>query len=418
MQLPHTFRALRHRDYRLFLSGQAVSLVGTWLQSVAQSWLVYRLTGSAWQLGLVTFCSQIAVFVLSPVGGVVADRTDRRRMMLLTQSASMGLAFTLGFLTLTDRVTVAHVYVMASLLGVVNAFDIPARQSFVPSLVGRTDLSNAIALNSSVFNAARIVGPATAGVLVAVVGEGWCFVLNGISYLGVLASLFTLHARDKPRSSGRSPIDDVVEGVRFAARNGPVRALLLLTAGTSLLAMPYTTLMPLMADRVLGSGSRGLGLLMAATGLGALTGAITLASRRSERGLGRWVVAGAGAFGVGLVTFSASRSLALSVVLLLGVGFANILQMAASNTLLQVLTPEHLRGRVMALYSMMFLGMAPFGGLAFGAVATHVGVPWTIAGGGVLAVLTAGVFLRELPRLRTQAAEMLADRAPELTAPM
>jgi MFS family permease len=413
MQLPHTFRALRHRDYRVFLQGQAVSLVGTWLQSVAQAWLVYRLTGSALHLGFVTFCSQIPVFLLSPLGGAVADRTNRLRLLVGTQAVSMALAFTLGTLTLTGAVTVTHVYVLATLLGIANSFDIPARQSFVPSLVPRPDLSNAIALNSSIFNAARIVGPALAGVMIAAVGEGWCFVLNGASFLAVIGVLLRIRTQDRPRSTGRSPLADIVEGVRFAAHNGPVRSLLLLTAATSLLTLPYTTLMPLMADRVLGAGSRGLGLLMASTGLGALTGAMLLASRRTEGGLGRWVATGVSGLGVGLIAFAASRILVLSAVLLAGVGLATLVQMASSNTLLQTLTPGHLRGRVMALYSMMFLGMAPFGGLAFGAVATHAGVAWTIAGGGVLAVLTSLIFLRELPRLRVQTQEMLAEREAE-----
>ena len=270
---PSALRAFAHRDYRLFFFGQLVSLVGTWMQSVAQAWLVYRLTGSALQLGAIGFAGQIPVFLLAPIGGSLADVRGRRRIILATQSASMLLALALGGLTLAGAVRLWHVFAMAAMLGVVNAFDIPARQSFLAELVGRADLMNAIALNSSMFNAARIVGPALAGLLVAAVGEGWCFVLNGASYLAVLAGLLMMSPRPGPAGpGGGSPVERIAEGFRFVAHTRPIRALLLLLGLVSLAGMPYSVLMPVFADRVLGAGARGLGLLMGASGIGALLG--------------------------------------------------------------------------------------------------------------------------------------------------
>ncbi len=408
-ELPRALRSLRHRNYRLFIGGQIISLVGTWLQSVAQSWLVYRLTGSSFLLGLAGFCGQIPVFILAPLGGAVADRHARRNLLVATQSAAMLLAFTLGALTLLGRVRVIDVFVLAALLGVVNAFDVPARQSFVVEMVGRDDLPNAIALNSSVFNSARTLGPAVAGVLVAVIGEGWCFVLNGASYLAVIACLLRMDVRPAaPTSRPGSALDDIVDGFRFVARTGPIRALLLLLGLVSLLAMPFSVLMPIFADRILHSGARGLGLLMAATGLGALAAAVLLAFRASARGLGRWVALSASGFGLSLVLFTLSRSLWLSVALLSLVGFCMVLQMAASNTLLQTLAPDALRGRVMAVYSMMLMGMAPFGALLAGAAASRIGAPAALAAGGAVSFLGALLFATRLPRLRVEARALIA----------
>lgn len=407
--LPRAVRSLRHRNYRLFIGGQLISLVGTWLQSVAQSWLVYRLTGSALLLGLAGFCGQIPVFLLGAVGGAVADRRDRRGLLVATQTSSMILAFALGFLTLAGRVTVLQVFVLAALLGVVNAFDVPVRQSFVVQMVGREDLPNAIALNSSVFNMARMLGPAVAGVLVAAVGEGWCFVLNGASYVAVIAGLLMMSAQvNARRLPPGSAMDDIMDGFRFVARTGPIRALLALLGLVSLLAMPYSVLMPLFADRILHAGARGLGMLMGATGVGALCAALLLAFRASARGLGRWVAASAAGFGVSLVLFALSRSFPLSVVLLVAVGFCSVLQMAASNTLLQTLTPDPLRGRVMSVYSMMLMGMAPFGALLAGAAASRYGAPDTLAAGGAVSILGALAFAVHLPRLRLEARALIA----------
>ncbi|MBV8265090.1 MAG: MFS transporter, partial [Planctomycetaceae bacterium] len=372
-------RALASRNYRLFFAGQLVSLIGTWMQSVAQSWLVYRLSGSPVLLGLVSFAGQIPVFLLAPVGGSLADCRDRHRIIVTTQSASMALAMILAGLTLGGQVQIGHVFVLATLLGVVNAFDIPARQAFLVDMVGRDDLISAIALNSSMFNGARIVGPAMAGVLVAAVGEGWCFFANGLSYLAVLAGLLAMRLEVRPRSPrAGSPLAHVVEGFGFVARTAPIRDLLGLLGLISLMGTPYAVLMPIFADQILHGGAKELGLLMGASGLGALLGALVLASRRGVRGLGRWVSRAAAGFGVSLIAFSLSRRFWLSEALLVPVGFSMMVEMAASNTLIQAMVPDRLRGRVMAVYSMMFMGMAPFGALLAGALAQRVGAPWTV----------------------------------------
>jgi MFS family permease len=412
---PAILRALRHRNFRVFLGGQLVSLIGTWMQTVAQSWLVYRLTGSAVLLGAVGFASQIPIFLLSPVGGVVADRHERRRVLLATQSASMVLAFALAALTLSGRIEVWHVLALAALLGVANGFDIPARQSLVVELVERPDLLNAIALNSSMFNGARVLGPAIAGVVVAAVGEGWCFFANGVSYLPVLGSLLSLRLLRRERQGERGrPVAAIVEGFRFVWSTGPIRALLLLLGLVSLTGMPYAVLMPVMADEVLGAGASGLGLLMGASGTGALAGALVLARRNSLRGLGRWVALAALSLGVSLIAFSFSRSFWLSVALLLPVGCSMLLQMSSSNTLIQSMVPDRLRGRVMSVYSMMFMGMAPLGALLAGTLAEIIGAPATIALGGGASILGALVFWRKLPELRPEARRLiLAQREAE-----
>ena len=412
-------RALASRNYRLFFAGQLVSLIGTWMQSVAQSWLVYRLSGSPVLLGLVSFAGQIPVFLLAPVGGSLADCRDRHRIIVTTQSASMALAMILAGLTLGGQVQIGHVFVLATLLGVVNAFDIPARQAFLVDMVGRDDLISAIALNSSMFNGARIVGPAMAGVLVAAVGEGWCFFANGLSYLAVLAGLLAMRLEVRPRSPrAGSPLAHVVEGFGFVARTAPIRDLLGLLGLISLMGTPYAVLMPIFADQILHGGAKELGLLMGASGLGALLGALVLASRRGVRGLGRWVSRAAAGFGVSLIAFSLSRRFWLSEALLVPVGFSMMVEMAASNTLIQAMVPDRLRGRVMAVYSMMFMGMAPFGALLAGALAQRVGAPWTVASGGAACIAGALVFGWRLPRLRGEgiqlivAQEALAGKPP------
>lgn len=415
---PSALRAFAHRDYRLFFFGQLVSLVGTWMQSVAQAWLVYRLTGSALLLGAVGFAGQIPVFLLAPFGGSLADARGRRRIILATQAASMLLAFALAGLTLAGAVRLWHVFALASLLGVVNAFDIPARQAFLVELVGRADLMNAIALNSSMFNAARIVGPALAGLLLAAVGEGWCFALNGASYVAVLAGLMMMHPKPRPAGpAGGSPLERIVEGFRFVAETGPIRALLLLLGLVSLAGMPYAVLMPVFADRVLGVGATGLGLLMGASGVGALIGALALAARKEVRGLGRWVARATAALGVGLIAFSASRTFWLSALLLVPVGCAMIVQTAASNTLIQAMVPDAFRGRVMAAYSMMFMGMAPIGALLAGAAAGRLGAPAAVATGGAVCILGAIAFRIALPSLRPAARELLVAQEKAADSP-
>jgi MFS family permease len=399
--MTHALRALRHRNFRIFLAGQLVSLVGTWMQQVAQSWLVYRLTGSATLLGLIGFAGQIPVFFLGAFGGHVADRYDRRRVLVITQALSMLLAFALAALTLSGRIVEWHLFVLAPLLGVVNAFDLPARQAFLAEMVDREDLINAIALNSSMFNGARIVGPAVAGLLVATIGEGWCFFANAVSYIAVIAGLLMIvRPPFVAPPQVKSIWGNVAEGFRFVARTAPVRALMILIGVASFTAIPYAVLMPLFADRVFHSGARGLGILMGAIGVGALLGSIVLAMRSTVLGLGRWVAIACAGFGASIAAFAMSRSFGLSVALLVCAGFAMMVQMAASNTLIQAMVPNELRGRVMAVYTMMLMGMGPAGALVAGRIADAVGAPITVAVGGAITLAAAVVFAVRLPVLR------------------
>jgi MFS family permease len=402
-----TLRALRHRNFQLFFAGQLVSLTGTWMQSVAQAWLVYRMTKSALLLGSVGFASQIPVFLFAPIGGITADRMNRQRLVIATQTCAMILAGILAWLTLSGRVQVWHVFVLAALLGVVNAFDIPGRQSFLVDMVGKGDLMNAIALNSSMFNGARVVGPAVAGILVARIGEGWCFAANSISYIAVIVGLLLMHVQSPPRVSKHSPIEDIIEGFRWVNQTKIIRSLLLLIGLVSLVGMPYTVLMPVFADQILHGGARGLGILMGSTGVGALLGALTLAAKTGIKGLGRWVAITCAGLGISLFCFAFSRSFWLSALLLLPAGYSMMLQMACSNTLIQTMVPDQLRGRVMSLYSMMFMGMAPFGAFFGGALAHRIGAPVTVAVGGVACVLGAIWFGRALPELRIEARRLI-----------
>ncbi len=392
------------------------------MQSVAQSWLVYRLTGSALLLGSVGFASQIPVFLFAPLGGIAADRLNRRYVVIGTQVASMLLAFILAVLTLTHKVQVWHIFVLASLLGVVNAFDIPGRQSFLVDMVGKDDLMNAIALNSSMFNGARVIGPAIAGILVAKIGEGWCFFANAVSYIAVIIGLLLMRVQSPARAVMASPFEHMMEGFRFVNQTAPIRALLLLLGVVSLVGMPYVVLMPIFADQILHGGARGLGILMGSTGVGALLGALTLAFREGVKGLGRWVAWCSAGFGASLIVFALSHNFWISVILLLPVGYTIMLQMASSNTLIQVMVPDALRGRVMAVYSMMFMGMAPIGALLGGAVAEHLGAPLAVGIGGGASIAGAVWFRLQLPKIRVEArklilAQTLAGGEPaEMTA--
>ena len=404
-------RALKHRNFQLFFSGQLISLTGTWMQTVAQSWLVYRLTGSSLLLGSVGFASQIPVFLMAPIGGVAADRFNRHRIVIATQIASMILAFVLALLTLTHTVKVWHIFVLAALLGVVNAFDIPGRQSFLVDMVGREDLMNAIALNSSMFNGARVVGPAIAGILVAKIGEGWCFFVNAVSYIAVIVGLLLMKVDRAVRSKSDSPLEDIIEGFRWVNHTGPIRALLLLLGIVSLVGMPYTVLMPVFADRILHGGAQGLGILMGFTGIGALFGALTLALRTGIKGLSKLISICCAGFGISLIAFAFSKLFWLSAFLLIPVGFFIMLQMACSNTLIQAMVPDALRGRVMAVYSMMFMGMAPFGALLGGALADRLGAPITVAAGGLASIVGAIWFGRQLPVFRGEARQLIIAQA-------
>ena len=401
-------RALKHRNFQLFFSGQLISLIGTWMQNVALAWLVYRLTGSSVLLGAMGFASQFPVFLAAPFGGITADRHNRHRIVIATQTVSMILAGVLAWITLSHIVQIWHLFVLAALLGVVNAFDIPARQAFIVDMVGREDLMNAIALNSSMFNGARVVGPAVAGILVAAIGEGWCFFANAVSFIAVIAGLLLMRVQSKPiAGTGQTPWEHILEGFAFVRGTRPIRALLLLLGLVSLVGMPYAVLMPIFADKILHGGARGLGILMGATGVGALMGALTLAAKKTLRGLGRWITFAAAMFGATLILFSLSKIFWLSVVFLLPVGFAMMLQMASSNTLIQSMVPDRLRGRVMSVYSMMFMGMAPFGALFAGVMAKIVGAPLTIAMGGLACTAGAAVFGSRLSSIRAETRQLI-----------
>ncbi len=401
-------RSLRHPNFQLFFSGQLISLIGTWMDTIAEAWLVYRLTNSSLLLGIAGFANQIPVFLLAPIGGVVADRFNRHRVVIATQASSMVLASILCFLTLTKRVTVIDVITLAALMGCVNAFDIPARQAFLVDMVGREDLMNAIALNSSMFNGARIVGPAVAGILVASIGEGWCFFANAASYIAVIAGLLLMkieRTNIAPREG--SPIEHIKEGFRFVRYTAPIRAILLLLGLVSLVGMPYSVLMPVFATKILHGNAGTLGVLMGATGVGALIGALLLASRTELRGLGRFVFISCAGFGGSLIVFSFSHWYALSVALLVPVGFCMMVQMASSNTLIQAMVPDVLRGRTMAVYSMMFMGMAPLGSLLAGGAADRIGAPRTVAIGGAVAIVGAIAFAWHLPKIRVEARQLI-----------
>lgn len=387
------WRALQHRNFQLFFAGQLVSLIGTWMQSTAQLWLVYKLTGSAALLGVFGFANQIPILLLASLGGYVADHYDRHRGVIWTQTASMILAFLLAALSLAHVIRVWQIIVIAFLVGVVNAFDIPIRQAFLVQMVGREDLPNAIALNSSIFNGARVVGPAVAGFAIVWIGEGWCFFLNGVSFLAVIAALLAMRIeRTRAAPQQGSAIRNFIEGFRFAMSDLPIRSALLLLALLSLLGLQYSVFLPIFADDILRGGARGMGVLMSCAGVGALLGALHFAARTSYKGLARWIAGTAGTAATGLILFSQSRVFWLSAVVLFFVGFAATVQMAATNTVTQSRVPDELRGRVMAVYATMFMGIQPIGSLLAGGVAKHIGAPMTLLVFGVVLLLGAIVF--------------------------
>ena len=426
------FRALRHRNFRLFLTGQIISLAGTWMQQVALSWLVYRLTRSPFLLGLVGFAGQLPSLLLAPLAGVWADRADRRRIVITTQALAMVQALVLSALVLTGRVTIAHILVLSVFLGLVNGADVPTRQAFLVEMVrGREDLAGAIALNSSVFNAARLVGPAVAGFMIGLVGEGVVFLFNGLSYVAVIAALVAMRLEPRPPASPRRPPvwRELTEGVRYAAGFAPIRALLLLIGLVSLVGVPFTVLMPVFATDVLHGGAHTLGLLISALGVGALGGALFLAARRTVRGLGRIILAAVILFGLSLVAFGLSHREWLSLALLVAAGFGMMVHMASSNTILQTIVDEDKRGRVMSFYAMAFMGTVPLGSLLSGALAARIGAPATVVLGGIASLFGAAAFARALPDLRAQIRPIYArlgvipevaaglQTAAELTAP-
>jgi MFS family permease len=399
-------RSLRHRNFRLFFFGQGVSLIGTWMQGVAMPWLVYRLTGSAMLLGVVGFTGQILTFVMAPLAGVLADRWNRHRLVLLAQVLATMQALALAVLTLAGVIEVWHIIVLSLLAGLVRGFEIPTRQAFVVEMLDdRHDLPNAIALNSFLVNGARLVGPSVAGVLIALVGEGWCFLLNALSYLAVIAALAAMRLRPRAiQPTANNFLEDIREGVVYAARSPPIRSVLLLLCVVSLMGVPYTVLMPIFAKDILHGDSYTMGFLMGAVGVGAIVGAVFLASRRSTLGFGRLIAVAAGAFGASLVAFSLSRNFWLSLPLLVWTGCGMMMQMASSNTLLQTIVEENKRGRVMSFYTMAFMGMAPFGSLLAGSLAEALGAPRTVLLGGLLTIAGAAVFARALARTADGAA--------------
>jgi MFS family permease len=400
--LKFALRALRHRNYRLFFSGQSISLIGTWMTRIATAWLVYRLTGSAFLLGIVSFAGQIPTFLFAPVAGVWVDRLNRHRVLIVTQALAMLQSFALAGLTLANIITVPEIIMLGAFQGLINAFDMPTRQAFVIQMVeDKQDLGNAIALNSSMVNLARMIGPSVAGIIIAASGEGACFLIDGISYIAVIVSLIAMRALQGQRtSSRRSVFHELKEGWHYVSHFKPVRSILLLLALVSLVGMPYTVLMPVFAARVLHGGAHTLGFLMAASGVGALIGAVILAARKSVRGLGRMIMIGTGVLGAGLIGFSQSKSLWLSLLLLLAIGFGMMVELASSNTILQTIVPDESRGRVMSYYTMSFVGMAPFGSLLAGSLASRIGAPATVAISGALCAAGAIWFATRLPELR------------------
>jgi MFS family permease len=388
-KLSSIFRSLHHRNFFLFFSGQGISLIGTWMQRIAMSWLVYRMTNSAFLLGFVGFASQFPIFVIAPLAGVLADHLNRRRILIITQALAMIQAFLLAFLVLTDKIEIWQVILLGALLGIVNAFDTPVRQSFVIDMVeNKADLGNAIALNSSLVNAARLLGPSIAGILISLVGEGMCFLFNGVSYLAVILALLAMNIplEKATQQSSDSIWDNLREGISYAFKSPPIRSILLLVALISLTGTSATVLMPVFAIQVLHGGPHTLGFLMASTGVGALFGAFFLASRPTAAGLGRWIFLAAGIFGIGLITFALTRLFAISIIVLIFTGFGMMVQMAASNTVLQLIVEDDKRGRVMSLYTMSFIGMSPFGSLLAGSLAYVLGPVNTLIIGGLCCI--------------------------------
>jgi MFS family permease len=397
-------RALAYRNYRLFFGGQIVSLIGTWITTTATNWLVYRLTGSALLLGIVGFAGQFPAFLLGPFAGILVDRMNRHRLLVITQTISMLQSFALAALTLTGHITVEWVVALSVVQGVVNAFDMPARQAFLLTMIeNREDLGNAIALNSSMVNVARLIGPSVAGLVIAATNEGWCFLLDGLSYIAVLVALLRMRIPEAPaRLAGSgNALEQFKEGYKYAFGFQPIRSIILLLAIVSLVGVPYSVLMPVFAAQVFHGGANTLGFLMTASGCGALIGALWLATRRSIVGLGRIIVIASVLFGVGLMGFSFTSTLWLALPFLMLAGFGFIVQMAASNTVIQTIVDDEKRGRVMSFFMMAFLGTAPFGSLIAGSLSTRIGAPHTLLVGGLCCVAGGLWFARALPAIRT-----------------
>jgi MFS family permease len=409
-KLSSALHALKYRNFKLFYGGQFISITGNYIQIVAQAWLVYRLTGSATLLGLVAFSGQISVFVLAPISGVVADTKSRRNILFVTQIAPMLLTFTLAVLTLTGRVQVWHVFLIAALLGVVNAFDFPVRQAFVAELVTKEDLMSAVTLNSSMINSARTIGPGIGGLLVATIGEGWCFLANALSYVAVIIGLLMIKTESQPRKPAQHIRAGIVEAFTFVRHTGPVGGLLVLLGLISFMGLRYEILMPVYTREMLHGGPKQFGLLMGASGIGAILGSLVLATFGNLRTLGDWVGSAAAGFGASLVLLSFSHSFSLSLAAMLLIGFTMVTQLDASNTLVQRIVPDELRGRVMAIWTMMLSGLAPFGSLLVGVLAQHFTARRTFAAGGMACIMGAMAFGFSLPILQREARKLITKR--------
>jgi MFS family permease len=382
------FRALKHRNFQLFFAGQLTSLIGTWMQTTAQLWLVYRMTNSPALLGIFGFASQIPILLLASLGGYVGDRYNRHLGVIWTQTVAMLLSFALAVLTLLGILRVWEIILIAFLAGVVNAFDVPIRQAFLVQMVGREDLPNAIALNSSIFNGARVVGPAIAGFAIVWFGEGWCFFLNGISFLAVIIALLIMRLpKFEPRASIGSPLQNFVEGFRFAMADRPIRSALLLLSLLSLLGLQYSVFMPIFARDILRGGPGRMAMLMSFAGVGAVIGALHFAARTGYKGLVEWIAATSTTCAIGLILFSQSRVVWLSAVMLLVIGFSTTSLMAAINTIVQGRVPDGLRSRIMAVYATMFMGVQPLGALLAGGLAKRIGAPYALAAFGTVCLL-------------------------------
>ena len=395
-------RALKNRDYRLFFFGQGVSLIGTWMQSIAASWLIYRLTGSAFMLGLAGFIGQMPVFFLSPFAGVLGDRLSRRRILLVVQAMAMIQAFTYAAVTLTGVVQVWHILTLSCILGIINAFEMPVRQAFVIEMIkDKSDLPNAIALNSSIFNASRLVGPAVAGIIVAAAGEGICFLINAVSYIAVIAAFVSMNvSSSKTESSGQNVFADLKDGFFYAIGFIPIRDLLILIACISLFGMTFPVLLPVFAAKVFGGGSHTFGMLVSSSGAGAFLATVFLAMRKSIHGQGRVMNIAIYTLSLGLMAFSFSEIIYLSVPLLVIIGFSMIVIIASCNMVIQAIVDEDKRGRVMSFYVMSFTGAAPVGSLLAGALSSKTGAPLTVFICGSVCLVIGVIFSLRLPVVR------------------
>ena len=417
--LKNIFRSLKYRNYRLFFGGQSVSLIGTWIQRIATPWLVYDLTKSVLLLGIVGFVGQIPTFLLSPIAGVLTDRWNRYNIMLTTQILSMIQAIILTWLVFSGNIQVWHIIILSGFLGCINAFDVPARQSFVIQMVEKKeDLSNAIALNSSMVNGARLLGPSVAGMLIAATGEGICFMLNAISYLFVIWSLMLMKITPIGNKNGKkSVLKELAEGITYTFGFAPIRYIILLLALVSLVGMPYTVLMPIFAKEIIHGGAHTFGFLMGASGMGALIGAFYLASRRNDSGLEKIIPLSASVFGIGLIMFSLSHFFVVSLILMVITGLGMMLQMASSNTLIQSIVDDSMRGRVMSFFTMAIMGTAPFGSLLAGSSAKLIGAPNTILIGGISCIFGALIFALKLPEITKACVDGKCHATINLCAP-